>query len=372
MVDRFRFKYDEVGYIGDGAGPPLPLHPRRTGRPTLLTPGEYDEAAPAWSPDGRSIAFLSRRRPEYDRTDNWDIYVVAATAGAGAPAAHHVRGGGHAIPSGAAGRRAGVPDGKLIAYVQGGKPELLYYGGQKVAVVPVDGGPARVLTGVARPERPLAHLLAGRRLGPLPAGGRPGLPPRAGARGRRRGRAPGGGQAGARGSLASAGTAGSRVTSSTPDRPTEVFAVEGRELRKLSAQNDAWLAAGAPGSAGGDLLQEPRRHHDQRLHAQAAGLSRRARATPRILRIHGGPVWQYYHDFANLDWQVLAAQRLRRARRESAGQLRAGREVRHRHLRGLGREGRRRRAGGGGPRGRAPASPIPSGWASAGGATAGS
>jgi dipeptidyl aminopeptidase/acylaminoacyl peptidase len=28
---------------------------------------------------------------------------------------------------------------------------------------------------------------------------------------------------------------------------------------------------------------------------------------PTILRIHGGPVWQYFHDFANLDWQVLAA-----------------------------------------------------------------
>jgi dipeptidyl aminopeptidase/acylaminoacyl peptidase len=28
---------------------------------------------------------------------------------------------------------------------------------------------------------------------------------------------------------------------------------------------------------------------------------------PTILRIHGGPVWQYYNDFANLDWQIFAA-----------------------------------------------------------------
>jgi dipeptidyl aminopeptidase/acylaminoacyl peptidase len=31
------------------------------------------------------------------------------------------------------------------------------------------------------------------------------------------------------------------------------------------------------------------------------------RRYPTVLRIHGGPVWQFYHDFANPDWQVLAA-----------------------------------------------------------------
>ena len=28
---------------------------------------------------------------------------------------------------------------------------------------------------------------------------------------------------------------------------------------------------------------------------------------PTVLRIHGGPVWQFYNDFANFDWQLLAA-----------------------------------------------------------------
>ena len=38
------------------------------------------------------------------------------------------------------------PDGKQLAYVQGGPLKLIYYAGQKMAVVPVAGGPARVLT----------------------------------------------------------------------------------------------------------------------------------------------------------------------------------------------------------------------------------
>jgi dipeptidyl aminopeptidase/acylaminoacyl peptidase len=96
------------------------------------------------------------------------------------------------------------------------------------------------------------------------------------------------------------------LTSSTPRHPTEVFALEGRELRRLSAQNVAWLEQvrlapveeiafrsrdGTP--IHGFMVKPPGYREGTRY--------------PTILRIHGGPVWQYFHDFANLDWQVLAA-----------------------------------------------------------------
>jgi dipeptidyl aminopeptidase/acylaminoacyl peptidase len=81
VIDRYRFKYDEVGYIGQERDH-LYVFTLAGRKAEIITPGDYDEEAPVWSPDGRSLAFLSRRRPEYDRTDNWDIYVVGAQTGA--------------------------------------------------------------------------------------------------------------------------------------------------------------------------------------------------------------------------------------------------------------------------------------------------
>ena len=37
-----------------------------TGAAQLLTPGDYDEFSPAWSPDGSRIAFTSNRQEGYD------------------------------------------------------------------------------------------------------------------------------------------------------------------------------------------------------------------------------------------------------------------------------------------------------------------
>ncbi len=303
IVDRYRFKYDEIGYIGRERHHlyVLTLAGRKT---ELITPGPYDESAPAWSPDGRSIAFLSRRRPEFDRTDNWDLYLVAAVPGA-EPRQLTTFPGADMDPAWGNRGPSWSPDGKLIAYVQGGKPELLYYGGQKVAVVPAAGGPARVLTGtldrnVLSPTfspdgASVLFLLEDDRvyhLARVPAAG-------------------GEVERLVEGKRAiedlSVGTDGRvALTSSTTGHPTEVFAVEGRELRRISAQNDSWLGQvrlapveeisfksrdGTP--INGFMLKPPDYRPGTRY--------------PTILRIHGGPVWQYYHDFANLDWQVLAA-----------------------------------------------------------------
>ncbi|HET7471356.1 MAG TPA: hypothetical protein VFJ81_16860, partial [Gemmatimonadales bacterium] len=81
VIDRYQFKEDETGWLR-GQQDHLWLYDVATRTATQLLKGDYDEKLPSWSPDGRSIAFVSRRRPEYDRTDNYDLYVVEATPGA--------------------------------------------------------------------------------------------------------------------------------------------------------------------------------------------------------------------------------------------------------------------------------------------------
>ena len=304
VVDRYRFKYDEVGYLGEQREH-LYLFTLADRKAAVVTSGPYDEAAPAWSPDGRSIAFLSRRRAEFDRNDNFDLYVVAATPGS-EPRQLTTFDGADMDPSWGNRAPSWSPDGKLIAYVQGGKPELLYYGGQKVAVVPSAGGPARVLTPTLdrNPLSPtfspdgssVLFLLEDDRVYHLAKVPVAGGPVERLVEGRRYIEDL---SVGKDGRIA--------LTSSTTDAPTEVFAVDGGDLRKVSSQNDGWLRQvklapveeislksrdGTP--INGFMVKPPDYRPGTRY--------------PTILRIHGGPVWQYYNDFANLDWQVLAAQ----------------------------------------------------------------
>ena len=47
-----------------------------------ITPGDHDELLPAWSPDGKLIAYVTKRGVDPDRHLNFDIYVVEPKAGA--------------------------------------------------------------------------------------------------------------------------------------------------------------------------------------------------------------------------------------------------------------------------------------------------
>jgi dipeptidyl aminopeptidase/acylaminoacyl peptidase len=302
VIDRFQFKKDETGWLR--LHDHLYLFDLATRRATLLLPGDYDEIAPSWSPDGRSIAFVSRRRPDWDRTNNFDLYVVAASPGA-EPRQLTTFEGPDQDPEWESRAPAWSPDGTQIAYVQGGPLALLYYAGQKVAVVPAAGGPARVLTAaldrnVLSPTfssdgASVLFLLEDDRvyhLARVPAAG--GAIERL-VQGER-----------ALTDLSLGHEGRTVVASSATDTPTELYAVEGSALRPITRQNAEWL---------GEVRLAPvepisvRSRDGTEIHGFMVKPPdyQPGRRYPTILRIHGGPVWQYYYDFANLDWQVLAA-----------------------------------------------------------------
>src|ERR1051325_6437536 len=143
VIDRFQFKQDEIGYLGKQRRH-LYLVDVETGKGTILTPGPYDELLPAWSPDGRSLVFVSKRRSDFDRDNNWDLYVMDAVPGAVARQLTTFEGPDNDPDTES--RPAWSPDGRSIAYLQGGPPKLIYYGIQKLTVVPAAGSTPRVLT----------------------------------------------------------------------------------------------------------------------------------------------------------------------------------------------------------------------------------
>jgi len=292
VIDRFQFKQDEAGYLGKQHRH-VYLLDVESGKTTLLTAGDYDELLPAWSPDGKSLAFVSKRRPDADRDDNWDLYVMEAAAGA-APRQVTTFEGPDNNPDYES-RPAWSPDGRAIAYLQGGLPKLIYYGVQKLAVVPSAGGAPRILTAaldrnVASPEWSsdgsfITFLLEDDRavgLARIPAAG--------GAIERL--------VSGPR--VVSAFTAGAggklAVLASTPLVPDEVFALDGTTLRPLSHQNDEWLAR----TKLGDVEPITFKSRDG---TAINGFTVKppdvvpGKRYPTILRIHGGPVSQYQYEF---------------------------------------------------------------------------
>ncbi len=154
LLDRYQFKADKIGYLRN-------LHSHlyvldlATRQAENVTPGTYDEQLPAWSPDGRSIVFVTKRGPDPDRHSNFDLYVIEAKAGATARELTTFE-GADANPEWES-PPVWSPDGTQIAYVQGGPDKLIYYAVEQLAVIPAAGGPARLLTptldrNVARPH----------------------------------------------------------------------------------------------------------------------------------------------------------------------------------------------------------------------------
>jgi dipeptidyl aminopeptidase/acylaminoacyl peptidase len=141
VIDRLQFKRDTVGYL-DRHREHLYVFDVASKKITQITSGDFDDSQPAWSPDGKLLAFTSNRsQPDPDATNDSNIWVVAAD---------NTDKGAHLTQvttnPGSDNQPAWSPDGKWIAYVTQIDPHLFYYATQNLAVSPASGGQAKVLT----------------------------------------------------------------------------------------------------------------------------------------------------------------------------------------------------------------------------------
>jgi len=140
VIRRLQFKRDGEGYLRD-LREHLCVFDVAARTHVQVTSGPFDDSSPAWSPDGARLVFVSNRTlPDPDGSQNTDLFIVEAEANR----VPRVLAGSPAEESAPAFSR----DGRFVAYVQGGDPKDLWYGASHIAVVPAGGGPARSLTAV--------------------------------------------------------------------------------------------------------------------------------------------------------------------------------------------------------------------------------
>ena len=232
VIDRYYFKADVDGYLR-GERSHLYLFDVASKKADALTPGAFDEESPAWSPDGKRIAFIRRHgEGDVDKAPNRDLFVVEARAGA-QPARLTT------TTAEETGRVAWSPDGSSIAYLLGDEPKYSAYDQHRLAVIPAAGGTPKTLTdALDRPVTVPIWSADGRSITFVVIDDRSERVARVAAAG-------GPVQAIVSGprvvtSISSAADGGLAALVSSATEVPEVYALENGKLRRLTHQNDEW------------------------------------------------------------------------------------------------------------------------------------
>jgi len=293
VIDRLQFKEDTVGYL-DRRRDHLYVFEVASKKTMQLTSGDFDDNEPAWSPDGKSIAFTSNRTtPDPDRNYNSDIWVVAAdNTDKGARLTQIT------TSPGADRAPAWSPDGKWIAYVTETDVKAMIYATHHLAISPSNGSEAKVLT--------LAFDRSVRRPRFSPDGlaiyfiadddGTQNLC-RIAVTGGEISRPIGGPLNVAYYSLGSDGAVAAQISSL--DRSDEIFFLSNDNLTRLTKTNDALFAQLR-------LAQVDYVHFKSKDGTPVAGYLYKpldytpGKKVPTLLNPHGGPVGQYSASFYHL------------------------------------------------------------------------
>ncbi len=77
-ITRLQYKLEHVGWTVDRPQHLFAVRADGSGGPVQITAGDFEDTAPAWSPDGSTIAFVSARHDDWDIELASDVYLVDA------------------------------------------------------------------------------------------------------------------------------------------------------------------------------------------------------------------------------------------------------------------------------------------------------
>ncbi len=146
-IDRYHFKQDIEGYLQHRHSH-LYLYDVESKKLDTLTSGDRDDDSPVWSPDGKTIAFVSNHTIDPDKNENLDIFTVEAKDDGEIKQLTTFT--GHDI------QPLWSPDGKHIAYLRSTSDANYYiYQHDLLCIMDADGKNNRVLTEAL--DRPVSN-----------------------------------------------------------------------------------------------------------------------------------------------------------------------------------------------------------------------
>lgn len=298
VIDRLLFKRDRIGYL-DRRRTHLYVVDVATREITQITSGDFDDSQPAWSPDGRFIAFVSNRTEEPDRNYNKDIWIVAVDNPNKGNTPRQVT----RFP-GEDSSPAWSPDSKWLVYTSNTLVRANAFSISNLATIPAEGGtPSLLIEHLDRNAFSPRFSVDGRfilfvledsgqrHLARIPAGGG------------QLSRIIDGPRSVREFSVGVSGELAALITE--PHLPAEVFTLHGIDLRQLTHEN-------------ANLLSEVRLAEVENVHfrsrdgTEIEGFIYKppdftpGNRYPTLLRIHGGPISQYELSF-NFQAQLFAA-----------------------------------------------------------------
>jgi len=298
VIDRYRYKQDGQGYLLSGRHTFVYLYDIPTQKLDRLTKSKWDESSPSWSLDGARIAFMSNHVDDPDRDPAAQLYVADAQPGSAEKLlTTQANRASRARPEWS-------PSGKWIAFLEGDEKKFGAYNMEHVMFVPADGSAAPTrLKAVEDLDRGVSGLRFGGAGDSLMASVTDDRSVYL---------------------ISASGTSIAKlldppvvvsslsmfdghavVLSSSDNKPTEIYALEGKTLRQITHQNDALMNEL-------DLAQTQEITFKSKDGTEVHGLLTypvgyvKGTKVPLLLRIHGGPNGQDAHSFST-ERQIFAA-----------------------------------------------------------------